>query len=264
MEIAISRSCVYQRVSTFPHSKDSMSSTFEKIKVLVLGDSGVGKSSLVHLICHSKAVTSTQWTIGCSIDVKLHQYKEGTVQQKSCIIELWDIGGSRSHSIARKIFFHSFHGIILVEDLTNKKSEINLKRWLGQALIGNNDNDKERYSHTLSQALFPVSNDDEFEYDIESFLGLNIPILIVATKQDLVSSDVEIKSSLVDLLKCESIYVNCRNNKSLAPGTTNSVKLSRFLDKVCDVKFASNQCYYGQDRRVYQRPQTYYQQNTFN
>ena len=240
-----------------------MSSTHEKIKILVLGDSGVGKSSLVHLICHSKAMTSTQWTIGCSIDVKLHQYKEGTMQQKTCYIEFWDIGGSRSHSIARKIFYSSFHGIILVQDLTNSKSENNLKKWLGQALCGNND--KESYSHTLSQALFPVSNDDEFEYDIESFQGLNIPILIVATKQDMVTENVETKSSLVDMLKCETIYVNCRNNKSLAPGTTNSVKLSRFLDKICDMKFVSQHSYFGQhDKGAYQRPQSFYQMNKIN
>src|SRR5699024_608648 len=112
----------------------SMSAIHEKIKILVLGDSGVGKSSLVHLICHSKTVTSTQWTIGCSIDVKLHQYKEGTLQNKACYIEFWDVGGSRSHSIARKIFYTSYHGIILVQDLTNRKSEHNLKNWLGQAL----------------------------------------------------------------------------------------------------------------------------------
>lgn len=213
-----------------------MISLHEKIKILVLGDSGVGKSSLVHLICHGEAIPSTQWTIGCSIDVKVHYYKEGTVQQKTCYIEFWDVGGSRSHSIARKIFYNSFHGIILVQDLTNSKSENNLKNWLGQALCENNE--KERYySNSLSQALFPVSNDNDFEYDIESFVGLNIPLLIVCTKQDLVSNYTETKTELIDLLQCESIYLNCRNSKSLAPGTTNAVKFSRFLDRVCEKKF---------------------------
>ena len=215
----------------------------EKIKVLVLGDSGVGKSSLVHLICHLETMNSTQWTIGCSIDIKLHQYREGTVHQRTYYIELWDIGGSRSHSIARKIFFNtSPHGIILVQDQTNSKSVANLKNWLGQALSdSNHDKDRSNINAvTISQALFPVAEDD-FDYDVESFAGLNIPILIVATKQDLAPDNAEAKNELVDLLKCELITVNCRNSKSLAPGTTNAVKLSRFFDRVCDKKFHTQQ-----------------------
>nr|XP_027198377.1 rab-like protein 3 [Dermatophagoides pteronyssinus] len=215
-----------------------MATINEKIKILVLGDSGVGKSSLVHLICHSETLERTRWTIGCSIDVKLHRYKEGSPQEKNCFIEFWDVGGSRSHSIARKIFFYSFHGIILVQDLTNRKSEKNLKNWLGQALCGNNDNER-YYGNSLSQALFPVSDDNDFEYDSKSFSGLNIPILIAATKQDLVSSNIQSKTDLIDLLHCDSIHLNCRNSKSLSPGTTNAVKLSRFLDLVCDKRLSS-------------------------
>ncbi|KAH7641104.1 ras-like protein [Dermatophagoides farinae] len=234
-----------------------MATINEKIKILVLGDSGVGKSSLVHLICHSETLARTRWTIGCAIDVKLYRYKEGSPQEKTCFIEFWDVGGSRSHSIARKIFFNSFHGIILVQDLTNRKSESNLKNWLGQALVGtyNNNNDKERfYSNSLSQALFPVSDNDDFEHDSESFVGLNIPILIVATKQDLVAANVSTKTNLVDLLHCDSIQLNCRNPKSLSPGTTNAVKLSRFLDHVCDKRLQScSSINLSNDKNVYHR-----------
>ncbi|KAF7490340.1 Rab-like protein 3 [Sarcoptes scabiei] len=225
----------------------------EKIKILVLGDSGVGKSSLVHLICHSKAISSTQWTIGCLIDVKLHYYKEGTIQQKACYIEFWDVGGSRSHSIARKIFYNSFHGIILVQDSTNSKSETNLKNWLGQALCGTNEKDR-YYKNALSQALFPVSNDDNLEYDVESFIGLDIPVLIVATKQDLIGDSKELRSELVDLLHCEFMAINCCNSKSFAPGSTNAVKLSRFLDQVCDKRFHfAHQSTSGDQRSLHQR-----------
>lgn len=241
-----------------------MSSTNDRIKILVLGDSGVGKSSLVHLMCHGSVAASTQWTIGCSIEIKLHQYKEGTSHQKTCCIELWDIGGSRSHSIARKIFFNSYHGIILVQDLTNRKSEQNLKNWLGQAhYCGNNE--KEKSSHSLSQALFPVSNDEQ-QYDVENLADINIPVMIVATKQDLVAQqNIESKSELVDFLKCERIFVNSRNVKSLAPGTTNSVKLSCFLDKVCDKKF--QQSAYSNiilEKSLYQRQTSYQMFNNNN
>lgn len=92
-------------------------------KILVLGDSGVGKSSLIHLICHSRILNSAQWTIGCSIDVKLYE---------NYFLEFWDIGGSRSHKIARSFLYNNYHGIMLVFDATNNKSKSNLNEWLNE------------------------------------------------------------------------------------------------------------------------------------
>lgn len=48
-----------------------MNSNLEKVKILVVGDSGVGKTSLVHLICHQEVLKRPNWTIGCSVDVKV-------------------------------------------------------------------------------------------------------------------------------------------------------------------------------------------------
>ena len=230
-----------------------MSSIHEKIKVLILGDSGVGKSSLLELLCHGQAVGNPQWTIGCSIDVKLHQYKEGTAAQRTCYIELWEVGGSRSHAIARKIFFNSFDGIILVQDLTNGKSEHNLKNWLGKALAVESDMKDQKTSvldsATISQALFPVSSDLDYEYDPESFIGCNqIPVLIAATKLDQIPDSEIVESGkhhLADSLKCDLIYVNARNSKSIQPGSTNAVKVSRFFDKVAEKKFKHSMAHQG-------------------
>ncbi|XP_063592602.1 rab-like protein 3 [Penaeus indicus] len=106
-----------------------------KVKILVVGDSGVGKSSLVHLICHGQALSNSSWTIGCSVEVRVHEYREGTPSQRPYFVELWDVGGSNSHKNARHVFYNPVHGIILVHDLTNRKSQLNLRRWLSEVLI---------------------------------------------------------------------------------------------------------------------------------
>lgn len=90
-------------------------------KILVLGDSGVGKSSLIHLICHNSVLQSPQWTIGCSIEIKLHG---------DYFLQFWDIGGSRGHKLARSFLYQDYHGIMLVFDATNNKSRTNLEEWL--------------------------------------------------------------------------------------------------------------------------------------
>lgn len=61
----------------------------KKVKILVLGDTGrccvsgqlmclamlfhagVGKSSLVHLICHKEVLSHSTWTVGCTVEVKV-------------------------------------------------------------------------------------------------------------------------------------------------------------------------------------------------
>ncbi|KAI8359245.1 hypothetical protein B0O80DRAFT_494812 [Mortierella sp. GBAus27b] len=47
-------------------------------KVLVLGDSGVGKSSLVHMLCHNESLKNPMPTVGCNVDVRLHTYSVPT------------------------------------------------------------------------------------------------------------------------------------------------------------------------------------------
>ena len=49
-------------------------------------------------------------------------------------IELWDVGGSHSHRNSRHVFYSNFHGIILVHDLANRKSQQNLEKWLHEVL----------------------------------------------------------------------------------------------------------------------------------
>ena len=84
----------------------------DKVRIIVVGDSGVGKSSLVHLLCHDQPIQNPSWTVGCTVDVKLHEYREGTSLQKTYFVELWDIGGSQGHRNTRSVFYTPAHGTI--------------------------------------------------------------------------------------------------------------------------------------------------------
>nr|CAX73853.1 RAB, member of RAS oncogene family-like 3 [Schistosoma japonicum] len=104
---------------------------FERAKVIVGGDSGVGKTALVHLICNQQTLLHPSYTIGCSVDIKVHLYNNNdSTKEHPYFIELWDIGGSNSHENTRSIFYQNLHGLILVYDCTNKKSQLNLRKWL--------------------------------------------------------------------------------------------------------------------------------------
>jgi Rab-like protein 3 len=182
-----------------------MSNNLDKTsaKILVLGDSGVGKSSLIHLICHSSVLSSAQWTIGCSIDVKLHD---------NCFLEFWDIGGSRTHKIARSFLYQDYHGIMLVFDATNKKSRLNLDEWLAE-----------------------VTHRD----------CASVPIITIGTKSDQISygsyGGTFDSSSLIT--NYPVIYVNTQDALSFNVGTENYEKLNNYFKSVLERR--TNKRYYN-------------------
>ncbi len=104
--------------------------SLDRVRIVVLGDSGVGKTSLVHLLAHGQPLKQLQYTVGAHVDVKLHQFREGTPAQRTYWIELVDVGGFHSHRNSRHLFYNNAHGVILVHDLSNNKSQQNLDKWL--------------------------------------------------------------------------------------------------------------------------------------
>ncbi|XP_037073068.1 rab-like protein 3 [Pollicipes pollicipes] len=106
----------------------------ETVKVVVVGDSGVGKTSLVHLICHNEPCPKPSWTIGCELDVRIHDFREGLPAQRTYCVELWDVGGSAAHQNARHVFYGGAHGVILVHDRSNRKTQNTLGAWLAEVL----------------------------------------------------------------------------------------------------------------------------------
>uniref|UniRef100_G3NWV0 Rab-like protein 3 n=1 Tax=Gasterosteus aculeatus aculeatus TaxID=481459 RepID=G3NWV0_GASAC len=200
--------------------------SLDRVKVLVLGDSGVGKSSLVHLLCQNQVLGNPSWTVGCSVDVRVQDYKEGTPEEKTYYIELWDVGGSlgsaSSIKSTRAVFYNSVNGIMLVHDLTNKKSSQNLYRWSLEAL-----------SKDSSPTRVIVSNGD---YDREQFAENSVPLLLIGTKFDQIAetkrTEVLTRTAfLSEDFNAEEINLDCTNPRYLAAGTSNAVKLSRFFDK---------------------------------
>ncbi|XP_043368722.1 rab-like protein 3 isoform X2 [Dermochelys coriacea] len=204
----------------------------DRVKVLVLGDSGVGKSSLVHLLCQNQVLGNPSWTVGCSVDVRIHDYKEGTPEEKTYYIELWDVGGSvgsaSSVKSTRAVFYNSVNGIILVHDLTNKKSSQNLYRWSLEAL-----------NRDVAPTGVLVTNGD---YDREQFADNQIPLLVIGTKLDQIPetkrNEVLTRTAfLAEDFNAEEINLDCTNPRYLAAGSSNAVKLSRFFDKVIEKRY---------------------------
>lgn len=118
------------KLSFLLYTHCNLKCSFKFLISLIVLLSGVGKTSAAHLMVYGNPLQKPSWTVGVALEVKLHEFKGGTPAQKSYFIEFWDVGGSSAHRNSRPVFYHGVNGIILVHDLSNRKSKANLNKWL--------------------------------------------------------------------------------------------------------------------------------------
>ena len=94
-------------------------------KILTLGDSQVGKTSLLLRFTENKFVDNNIATIGIDVQVKTINYKGKKIE-----LQLWDSAGQEKFRSLSRQFYSKAQGIILVYDITNKGSFTALKQWL--------------------------------------------------------------------------------------------------------------------------------------
>lgn len=149
----------------------------------------------------------------------MHLYKAGTPEERACFVDLWDVGGSQFHRNSRRIFYQNADGIILVYDLTNKKSLANLSIWLAEVLDG--------LQQASSGYKFSTST-----FDKEQFIAQEKPLLVVGTKLDLINANSVSsgRSAFATESGAEEIFVNSR--QTISPGSNNRLKIDKFFDRV--------------------------------
>ena len=95
-------------------------------KVLILGDCSVGKTSLLIRYIDGKYNDSELLSsVGMDLKIKFLKYQDRDIQ-----LELWDTAGQeRFHSITNNFLKHS-DGVVILYDITNKETFVNIKYWV--------------------------------------------------------------------------------------------------------------------------------------
>ena len=95
------------------------------IKILIVGDGGVGKSNFIYR--YTKDQFSESYLSSAGFD---SNSKEIEITKKKVIVQLWDSAGQEQFKTITKDLFNRVQGIIILYDITEKKTFLNVTNWI--------------------------------------------------------------------------------------------------------------------------------------
>ena len=161
--------------------------TKNEIKVILIGDSGVGKTNIIRLAI-GKGFSSNQEP---SLTLSFSR-KEIKIKNMKYILDLWDTIGQENLRTMNKLFYNNSRIVIFVYDITSRESFEDLNYWINEVssqlgdediirgIIGNkidlylqeavNDNDVEKLTKKINGKYLRMSAKEDEPQKIENYL----------------------------------------------------------------------------------------------
>ncbi|ARF09964.1 Ras family GTPase [Indivirus ILV1] len=195
-------------------------------KVIVVGDSGVGKSNIVNRFINNTFTNDAKSTIGIDFQVKTLDLGPETIK-----IQIWDTAGQeRFRSIHRSYYKYS-SGIIIVFDLTNRQSFEHIEKWI-----------------------------EEIEKSVDNNLK-NIKFLLVGNKSDLVEKRKVYDNDIKTLYgKFDFVYVetSAKNNIGIKYGFYElAKKIHEDKNYLCKIKNYDNVLLFDEESEIIDSNKSY-------
>ncbi|XP_040497987.1 EF-hand calcium-binding domain-containing protein 4B isoform X2 [Ursus maritimus] len=120
-------------------------------KIVLVGNSAVGKTSFLRRFCEDRFAPGLAATVGIDYQVKMV-----CVDESHVALQLWDTAGQERYRCITQQFFRKADGVIVMYDVTARQSFLSVRQWLSSVeeavgdyipvlLLGNKiDNEKER------------------------------------------------------------------------------------------------------------------------
>ena len=132
----------------------------EKCQILIIGDSTVGKTSILSRYTNGTFNSNYLATVGLD-----NFSKDEIIDNKTIRIKIWDTAGQERYKSLTKGFFRNAQGIVIVYDVTNQETFDNLIYWINS-----------------------IKNHMESEID-------KIPVIVIGNKIDLEEREVKFEDA---------------------------------------------------------------------
>lgn len=148
-------------------------------RLVLIGDSGVGKTAILLRYSDNMFNTSFITTIGIDFRIKTIE-----VNGKRVKLQIWDTAGQEQfHSVASS-YYRNAHGIVLIYDITSAESFIHISKWANNVSTNAPTNVKQVL---LGNKCDMEENKRVIEKDRGKTLAeeLNMPFLETSAKTDI-------------------------------------------------------------------------------
>lgn len=97
----------------------------ETIKILMLGESGVGKSSILTRFVDKKFSTNFITTLGVE-----YKHKLVMMNEKKVFLQVWDTAGQEKFRTITPVYYRKVDGVVMVYDITDENSFESINYWM--------------------------------------------------------------------------------------------------------------------------------------
>uniref|UniRef100_A0A8C5LXE4 Uncharacterized protein n=1 Tax=Leptobrachium leishanense TaxID=445787 RepID=A0A8C5LXE4_9ANUR len=101
-----------------------------QFRVLLLGDSGVGKTSLLRWYTEGEFTESTGQTVGVDFCCRVVELESG----EKVRLQFWDTAGQERYRAVTRSYYRNAAGVILLFDLTARSSFENIFEWYQEVI----------------------------------------------------------------------------------------------------------------------------------
>ncbi len=97
-------------------------------KVIIIGPSAVGKTSLLNRFVHNKFALKYKLTIGVDFLTKSMEYQPS----KFVKLHIWDIGAQKRFKFLHRGYYEGASGALIAFDLSRQNTFSSMKTWLSE------------------------------------------------------------------------------------------------------------------------------------
>jgi len=163
-------------------------------KIILLGDSSVGKSSIFNRFINNEFTDDYKCTIGAEFKLQTINPDNNTEVN----LHIWDTAGSEKYKSITKQYYHESHGIILIYDVTQRETFNNLESWINEiknnskkdikVIIVGNKNDIEKRVVSVNEGIDFAKKYNSLYIDASAKNGTNIMLIFHKITEIILSS----------------------------------------------------------------------------